>query len=484
MIARRWLTVIACVLVFAVLLTACAPQPTTTPAQPTVAPANTVAPAATEPGSEPEQEPVAEPEPAVDEEVTIQLWSTAWFPSSIAGRMALVDTFNAEHKGKIQVEFIQGSWGDVVTYVQSGIAAGGGIACVVEWEVAGGAQDWYEKGWVMDLSPYVTPERRALMEEPQWEARTMDDGAIVGNGTVLWEPQMLVLYNPAHLAAAGVEPATVDEPWTWDELIENAKLMTLDANGNHLGEAGFDANQVEQWGFLLRLDHQKVVEYGLRFAQERMGAPVIREENGEWGWYLDENGMEVYERFLSVLEEGVTPDLAIGLSGSSLEQAFADGKASMIMRESFAIPIIQDTYPGFELAAMPTPFEEGERKFYEAGGEGMVLVSTCEHPEAAAEFLFWMMEPENLALYAHGNGMLPANYKALEYEPFASDPAWDNIRDYIARGEAFVTPYNPYLKEFKETVAAPVLMDVVEGKRDFAAAMQVVMEQASVMLNQ
>lgn len=422
---------------------------------------------------------------APKEEVTIQLWSTAWFPSSIDGRMAMVDKFNEEYRGSIQVEYIQGDWGEVETYVQSGVAAGGGIACVVEYHVETGAHDWYMKHWIQDLGPYITDEWRALMTEEQWEARTFpDDGAIVANGTVLWEPQQLVLYNPAHFEAAGVEPATVDNPWTWEDLVENAKLMTLDANGNHLGEPGFDSNNVVQWGFLPRLDLEKVWEYGLRFAQQRMGKPVVREENGVWGWYLEPDGAEVYEDFLTVLQTGVSPELAIGLSGGSLHQALADGTASMILRETFGIPIIQDNYPDFELGAMPTPFNPEDTMFYKAGGEGAVMTRNCEHPEEAAEFLYWMMKPENLAGYAYANGMLPANYDALNEEPFASDPTWDIVRDYLDRGEVFTTPYNPFLPEFRDTVAAPLLFEVVEGTMTFAEVNDILVEQANVLLNQ
>ncbi len=454
----------------ALLAAACQPSPAPT-AGPTQAKVATSVP------------PTAEP--SAGQPVAIQLWSTAWFPSSIAGRMALVDKFNKEHEGRVKVDYIQGSWGEATTYIQSGVAAGGGIACVIEYEVEGGAQDWYRKGWIKDLRPYMSEEDWALMIEAQWKAREYpDDGAIIANGTVLWEPMQLVLYNPKHLEAASIRPATVTEPWSWAELIENAKLLTLDANGKHLGEDGFDSKQVVQWGFLPRLDSEKVWEWGLRFAQQRMGKPVVRQENGKWGWNLDEKGKQVYALFLSIVQEGVTPSLAIGLSGDSLHEAFASGKASMILRETFGIAIIKDNYPDFELAAMPTPFEKGDKVFYKAGGEGMVLVSTCDHPQEAAQFMFWMMKPENLALYAYGNGMLPANYAALDKEPFASDPTWDIIKDYLARGEVYTTPYNPHLIEFRDTVAAPTLMAVVEGKMSFDEANRVLEEQAATLLNQ
>ena len=178
----------------------------------------------------------------------------------------MVEKFNKENEGKVQVEYIQGDWSTGETYIQSGAAAGGGIACVMDWW-SGGAIDFYTKGWVLDLTPYMTPERRALMIEEQWKARTADDGAIVANGTVLEEPLLMVHYNPALLEAAGITPATVDDPWTWDELYANAKLLTLDVNGKNATEAGFDKNNVKQWGYIHRIDAEKAWQDGMFFAQ-------------------------------------------------------------------------------------------------------------------------------------------------------------------------------------------------------------------------
>jgi molecular chaperone HtpG len=50
--------------------------------------------------------------------------------------------------------------------------------------------------------------------------------------------------------AAGVEypPASLDKAWTWDEFIEVAKRLTIDSNGRNATQAGFDKNNVEQYG--------------------------------------------------------------------------------------------------------------------------------------------------------------------------------------------------------------------------------------------
>jgi ABC-type glycerol-3-phosphate transport system substrate-binding protein len=437
-------------------------------------------PAAEEPAAE---EPAAE-EPAAGAPVTIQLWSNSWFPSSIEGRQKMVEKFNQEHEGEIVVEYVQGSWETAEQYVQNGAAAGGGIACVVESDV-NTAQSWYLKDWILDLRPYFTPEVEAMMAPEQWQSRTYaDDNAIVMNGMLLWEPLLLVMYNPEHLAAAGVVPATLEDPWTWDEFYENAAMLTVDANGKHLGEEGFDPENVTQWGFTERLDNEKVWEIGAFFAHQTQGEPVIVEEDGVWKWNLTPEAAATYENFLTPVQRGITPVEAVGMTGDTLHQMFVEGKVSMILRESFAIPILHDNFPDFQFEAMPIPLGGENKIYYSAGGEGMVVTKNCENPEAAAEFLWWSMEPENLAIYGYGNGMAPGNSAALDAEPFKSDPRFQIVKSYIDNGEILNIPFNPNFIEFRDTVLSPTLIDVVNGAVTFEEANQILIEQADLLLNQ
>ena len=276
----------------------------------------------------------------------------------------------------------------------------------------------------------------------------------------------------------------MDKPWNWDTLFENAKLLTVDVNGKHLGEDGFDKNNVAHWGYVERLDSEKVLENGLNFAQMPMGTPVIRQENGKWGWFLNEKGAKAYERYLTPIQAGITPEAAIGLGGDTIEQMFAEGKAAIILRETFAIPTLHMNFPDFKFAVMPIPMDTGDKIFYNAGGEGMVMTKNCDQPKAAAEFMFWVMKPENAAIYAYGNGMTPADNQGLDYEPFKSDPTWDIIRNYLKIGIPYTVPFNPNMAEFRDTIVAPTLMDVAAGKISFADANKLIQEQADLLLNQ
>ena len=451
------------------ILAACA-APATPTAAPTAVPATSA--------------PQATAAPTSGQAVTVQYWSNGWVPASIGARKAVVDKFNQEYKGRIQVEYIQGGGANQATYIQAGAAAAGGIACVMETYMPD-AVDFYRKGYTQDLKAYLTADRRALADEIQWQNRTYpDDGAVVASVTVLGEPILTLLYNPDALQKAGVQPATADKPWTWQQLFDNAKLLTIDANGKHLGEAGFDNTKVVQWGYLSRLAADKVWENGILFAQDRQGKAVVRQENGKWGWFLDASAQDVYKTYLSPVQLGIAPPEAIGMSGEALEQIFGDGKAAIVLRETFEIPVIQGLFPGIKIGVMPIPAQAGDHVYYAAGGEGMVITKSCKTPAEAAEFMFFVMRADNAATYAYGNGMLPGNLKGLDQEPFKSDKNYDVLRAYLTKAESFSVPFNPHMQELEDTVVGPLLLDVATGKKTFDEAEKTIEEPAATILNQ
>ena len=94
------------------------------------------------------------------------------------------------------------------------------------------------------------------------------------------------------------------------------------------------------------------------------------------------------------------------------------------------------------------------------------------------------MREDNAAVYAHGNGMLPGNLKALDQEPFKSDKNYDVLRAYLKNAEPFVVPFNPHIPEFAQTVVEPTLVDVASGKTTFEDAEKTIEAQADTILNQ
>jgi len=83
--------------------------------------------------------------------------------------------------------------------------------------------------------------------EPQETERCTRDGRWYGIGSCWVAPH--IYYNAAIFEEAGITPPSnnPEEAWEWDEFLEIAKQLTIDANGNHPGDSGFDPDNMERW---------------------------------------------------------------------------------------------------------------------------------------------------------------------------------------------------------------------------------------------
>ncbi|MEZ4664648.1 MAG: sugar ABC transporter substrate-binding protein [Caldilineaceae bacterium] len=84
--------------------------------------------------------------------------------------------------------------------------------------------------------------------EPQESERCTQDGKWYGIGSCWVAPH--IYYNADIFAEAGIEPPSnnPDEAWAWDHFVEVAKQLTVDVNGNHPGDAGFDPDNIDRYG--------------------------------------------------------------------------------------------------------------------------------------------------------------------------------------------------------------------------------------------
>lgn len=84
--------------------------------------------------------------------------------------------------------------------------------------------------------------------QPQERERSTRDGRWYGIGSCWVAPHMF--YNADLFEEVGIEPPSNDPDlaWDWAQFLEVARVLTLDANGRHPGESGFDVENVVQWG--------------------------------------------------------------------------------------------------------------------------------------------------------------------------------------------------------------------------------------------
>ena len=129
-------------------------------------------------------------------------------------------------------------------------ALAGGTPPDVFW--ANNMLDYVARGVLLDVTEQIKQDpvlsKPDYFLQPQETDRATLNGKWYGIGSC-WVITHLY-YNADLLAKAGVEPPPTDpaKAWTWDQFLDAARKLTLDASGKHPDEAGFDANNVQQWG--------------------------------------------------------------------------------------------------------------------------------------------------------------------------------------------------------------------------------------------
>lgn len=126
----------------------------------------------------------------------------------------------------------------------------GGTPPDVFW--TGNMADYVARDVVLDITDRVKndPEigKPDYFIQPQEEERAVINGKWYGIGSCWVMPH--IYYNTEMFEEAGIQPPSSDptQAWTWEQFIEIATQLTIDANGKHPNESDFDENNVTQWG--------------------------------------------------------------------------------------------------------------------------------------------------------------------------------------------------------------------------------------------
>jgi multiple sugar transport system substrate-binding protein len=165
------------------------------------------------------------------------------------GVLAAIEVFEEENPN-IRVEWRHTPDVDFTTVFLSNIAAG------TPPDTSFIGSDSYEtfrnEGILLDITDQIANDPLLGQPDyflPQEADRCADaDGRWHGIGSTWVAPHLY--YNADLLDAAGITPPGFndDEIWDWDTFVENAKQLTLDENGRHPDEDGFDPANIVQWG--------------------------------------------------------------------------------------------------------------------------------------------------------------------------------------------------------------------------------------------
>lgn len=266
----------------------------------------------------------------------------------------------------------------------------------------------------------------------------------------------LMYYNKTAFDEAGI----TEIPTTVDGILEIAeKLATFDSEG-----------KLDRAGFLFS-------NYGWFFEQwtGKMGREYVNNGNGRESYAtkvaFDENGaaLDLFNMWKKISENKYTQYIERGGTGQS-RAAFAAGKTAIFLASTANLAgVLANVGDSFEVGTAFFPYVNAEDKGgVSTGGGTLWMVDSGDEAkmDASWEFIQYMINPENQAIWNAKTGYFPINMKAHDTDTFkeniAKFPQFQTALDQLhASGPEYVgslLSVFPEVRQYVEDVTEEVFL--------------------------
>ncbi|MCL2579015.1 MAG: extracellular solute-binding protein [Oscillospiraceae bacterium] len=384
------------------------------------------------------------PDPDTLDQTPVTITYAMWGDNAeVATLEEVIQNFNLEFPW-ITVEIIQVDRGEYETWMNTMAAAGTlpDTAIMAEPMV----MPWAERGVLLPADTAAIIE--AVGDTPldhlgfRWEGQVL--AYSVCNNLVQ------LFYDIEKFEAAGVArpPKDWQQAWTWDEFIDVAKSLTLDSAGRDAHDAGFDRNNVVQWGIRF---------YNASWMLETWALA----NNGGWFDPNDPSSV-IIDQAASVEAMQMIADLHL-VHGVSPQFGTNEGTIDTWLVEDTAMAINGGwsngvwlggarAEHGLDFSIGVLPRMAGQATIATAGVN--VAFATSPNPEAANIWLAWYAQPTNAWNLVEGGIWMPIFHEWYSDESLMRRWA-DN--DYPGRASQNFPAFEDYRAAAIEYSLSPVV---------------------------
>lgn len=266
-----------------------------------------------------------------EKSLTFRLWDEAAVPAYEESFAA----FAEESGWTVSIDLVP--WADYWTKLPLDVASGD--AADVYWMNSANYVQYKDSGDLVDVSEAV-PDGSA-----DWEQSVVDlytrDGSLWGVPQ-LWD-SIALFYNKDLVEEAGVDPTSLsfDPAAAGDPLREAGTALTLDAEGRHPGEEGFDPDARVQFGFNSQADRQAII------------GPFLASNGGTWQTddqyaFASPEGIAAFEYMASLVNvRNIAPSAAdTNENGDFSRDLFTQGKLALFQSGPYQLANIESGVDG------------------------------------------------------------------------------------------------------------------------------------------
>lgn len=333
--------------------------------------------------------------------LTFRLWDELAQPAYEESFAA----FTEQSGWQVNIDLV--AWGDYWTRLPLDVASGD--AADVYWMNSANYVLYKDSGDLLDINE-VLPDAADQWEDSVVELYSRDGG--LWGVPQLWD-SIALFYNKQLVEEAGVDPSALefDPSADTDSLREAATKLTLDGEGRHPGEDGFDADGRSQFGFNSQADRQAII------------GPFLASNGAEWQQddayaFASEEGIAAFQYMADLVNvDQVAPSAAdTNENGDFSRDLFTQGKLGLFQSGPYNLGnIFEGVADSFEWAiAPPVAGPEGAKSLV----HGVVAVGNAKAPEDKQEgikaLLEWLGSAEGQRPLAEQGVAFPGHKEAQD----------------------------------------------------------------------
>lgn len=333
--------------------------------------------------------------------LTFRLWDELAQPAYEESFAA----FTEQSGWQVNIDLV--AWGDYWTRLPLDVASGD--AADVYWMNSANYVLYKDSGDLLDINE-VLPDAADQWEDSVVELYSRDGG--LWGVPQLWD-SIALFYNKQLVEEAGVDPSALefDPSADTDSLREAATKLTLDGEGRHPGEDGFDADGRSQFGFNSQADRQAII------------GPFLASNGAQWQQddayvFASEEGIAAFQYMADLVNvDQVAPSAAdTNENGDFSRDLFTQGKLGLFQSGPYNLGNIFDgVADSFEWAiAPPVAGPEGAKSLV----HGVVAVGNAKAPEDKQEgikaLLEWLGSAEGQRPLAEQGVAFPGHKEAQD----------------------------------------------------------------------
>ncbi|MBI4243692.1 MAG: sugar ABC transporter substrate-binding protein [Planctomycetes bacterium] len=333
------------------------------------------------------------------EEITFAFWSDN-FNRRFAERC--VEYYNTNRNPRIPVRFFPAE-GNYTAKLLTAIAGDSSpdIMLLMPEDIA----DFASRGALYDLTSFIEIDPEFIKYKSDSWKEVWDNNKFNGRdyGIPIWTNSISIFYNKTLFDKEGI--SYPDETWDWDMLLQSAKRLTKDADGDGRNEQfGFGGVPLDMRGWHLYLYIRQ--NRGAFFNEDRTKSLINMPEAVEAiQWVVD---LSKKHHIAPTKTEMTTGEF--GWGGETL---LLTGRVAMIWGGRWMMLPLSDAKDlKFEWGV--SPFPSGKQRVTVSAAVYLAISAKTKHPQECWEFLRFMMGEEGQKLVISDRCEIPV-LKSLAY---------------------------------------------------------------------